>query len=262
MSHESEAHVHWYWHAMDPDKPLFPEVYRESSSPSADSFVPVVRQVTKTPETVHHPMVCLLAGSPGRVGYTALSRTPIIMRRLLNSGTLIAVALLGACRGAEPSAAEKKAIAAEIEAEVRSAYDLKKPDVEKSLETLYADTGRIVSASSGTIIASRDTLFAGIHAFWKYVGSNMRDPKWMWDRILIDVLSRDAAVMTATYHVPHLTPTNMPHVIGGAWTAVFRKENGRWVIVQEHLSDLPPAMADSAHAHMKMPPDTAKAGVR
>jgi Domain of unknown function (DUF4440) len=175
------------------------------------------------------------------------------MRPLINSVVLIAGALFVGCGGSEPGAAEKKAIATEIEAEVRAAYDLKNPDVEKSLERLYPDTGRIVSASSGMIIASRDTLFAGIHAFWKYVGSNMKNPKWIWDRILIDVLSRDAAVMTATYHVPHLTPTNMAHVIGGAWTAVFRKEGGRWVIVQEHLSDLPPAMADSAHPHMVMP---------
>jgi hypothetical protein len=44
-------------------------------------------------------------------------------------------------------------------------------------------------------------------------------------------------------------------VIGGAWTAVFRREGSRWVIVQEHLSDTPPAMADSAHAHMNHPPE-------
>jgi hypothetical protein len=182
------------------------------------------------------------------------------MDRLLNSILLVAVISVAACSQPQPSASEKKAIAAEIEKEVRSAYDLSNPDVVKSFEKLYPDTGRIVSASSGMVITSRDTLFAGIHAFWQYVGSNMRNPKWMWDQILVDVLSRDAAVMTATYHVPHLTPTNMAHVIGGAWTAVFRKENGRWVIVQEHLSDLPPMMADSMHAHMKMPPDTAKTG--
>jgi hypothetical protein len=29
----------------------------------------------------------------------------------------------------------------------------------------------------------------------------------------------------------------MSHVIGGAWTAVFQKRGGRWVIIQEHLSD-------------------------
>jgi hypothetical protein len=31
----------------------------------------------------------------------------------------------------------------------------------------------------------------------------------------------------------------MPHVIGGAWTAVFQRRGRRWVIVQEHLSDAP-----------------------
>src|SRR5207244_5988253 len=108
------------------------------------------------------------------------------MLRFVNSLALIALG--AACTGSEPTAAEKKAIAAEIEKEVRSAYDLKSPNVEKSFENLYPDSGRIVSASGGTIIASRDTLFAGIHAFWQYVGSNMRNPKWMWDRILIDVL--------------------------------------------------------------------------
>jgi hypothetical protein len=30
---------------------------------------------------------------------------------------------------------------------------------------------------------------------------------------------------------------NMPHVIGGAWTAVFANRGGRWAIVQEHFSD-------------------------
>jgi hypothetical protein len=30
----------------------------------------------------------------------------------------------------------------------------------------------------------------------------------------------------------------MNHVIGGAWTAVFQKRGGRWVVIQEHLSDV------------------------
>jgi hypothetical protein len=33
-----------------------------------------------------------------------------------------------------------------------------------------------------------------------------------------------------------------PHVIGGAWTAVFARRDGRWAIVQEHLSDVPAAV--------------------
>jgi len=35
----------------------------------------------------------------------------------------------------------------------------------------------------------------------------------------------------------------MPHDLAGAWTALFERRNGKWVIVQEHLSDVPmPAM--------------------
>jgi hypothetical protein len=45
--------------------------------------------------------------------------------------------------------------------------------------------------------------------------------------------------MTATYHIPHLTPQNQPHVIAGAWTAAFEKRGSRWYVVQEHLSDVP-----------------------
>jgi hypothetical protein len=53
----------------------------------------------------------------------------------------------------------------------------------------------------------------------------------------VGVLAPDAAVMTSTYRVPHLTPMGTNHVIGGARTAVFQKRGGRWVIIQEHLSD-------------------------
>jgi hypothetical protein len=57
--------------------------------------------------------------------------------------------------------------------------------------------------------------------------------------MIVDVLAPDAAVMTATYRVPHLTPQGMPHVVAGAWTAVLVKRGGRWLIIQEHLSDAP-----------------------
>ena len=54
-----------------------------------------------------------------------------------------------------------------------------------------------------------------------------------------DVLAPDAAVMTATYSIPHINPRGMPHVIGGAWTALFVNRGGHWVVIQEHLSDVP-----------------------
>jgi len=164
----------------------------------------------------------------------------------------LALSLLALAACAQPaklSDSQRHAIADSLTRQVEAAYDLSKPGVEQRLLSLYPDTGRIVSASGGQMITSRDTLAMGIHAFWVNVGANMRQPHWIWDRMVFDVLSPDAAVMTATYHVPHLTPRNMPHTIGGAWTAVFQKRGNRWYVIQEHLSDLPP-MSDSAMAAM------------
>ena len=81
--------------------------------------------------------------------------------------------------------------------------------------------------------------------------------------MFVDVLGPDAAVLTTTYRVPHRTPRGDPHVIAGAWTAVFERRGGKWVIIQEHLSDLPealampgmattmPGMSDSSHTTTK-----------
>ena len=156
------------------------------------------------------------------------------------------------------SAGERQAIADSITRQVKAAYDLSKPNVEQRLLSLYPPSGRIVSAAAGQVLTSRDSLAMGIKAFWENVGVNMREPKWIWDQMIVDVLAPNAAVMTARYHIPHLTPRNQPHTLGGAWTAVFEKRDGRWYIIQEHLSDLP-SVPDSAMAMpmapgSKMPP--------
>ncbi|HJP85628.1 MAG TPA: nuclear transport factor 2 family protein [Gemmatimonadaceae bacterium] len=136
------------------------------------------------------------------------------------------------------TAVERKAIADSLKKLVVNAYDLSKPEPVKRLMSLYPDSGRVISASGGVITTTRQQLEQGIEAFWHYVGQNMKNPKWEWTSMNVDVLAPDAAVMTSTYRVPHLTPTGMNHVIGGAWTAVFQKRGGRWVIIQEHLSDV------------------------
>jgi len=150
------------------------------------------------------------------------------------------------------SSAERQTIVDSLTRQVKAAYDLTKPNAEQRLLSLYPPSGRVVSAASGQVLTSRDTLEMGIKAFWQNVGANMREPHWIWDQMIFDVLAPNAAVMTAQYHVPHLTPRNQPHTIGGAWTAVFQKRGNRWYVVQEHLSDLPPT-PDSVAA-MPMPP--------
>lgn len=164
---------------------------------------------------------------------------------------LLCLMFLAACTGTSVSPSERIAIADSLARQVKAAYDVTKPDLEQRLLSLYPERGRVVSAAGGQIITSRDTLAMGIKAFWTNVGANMREPKWIWDQMVFDVVSPNAAVMTATYHVPHLTPRNEPHTIGGAWTAVFEKRGDRWYIIQEHLSDLP-AMVDSAAAPAPM----------
>ena len=161
------------------------------------------------------------------------------MRYLWLAGiAIIATFGCGPRSAADMSAAEKTAIADSLKRLVVSAYDLSKPDPVKSLMSLYPTEGRVVSASGGVVTTTRPQLEQGIKAFWTYVGQNMRSPKWEWTSMNVDVLAPDAAVMTSTYQVPHLTPMGMNHVIGGAWTAVFQKRGGRWVVIQEHLSDM------------------------
>jgi hypothetical protein len=164
-------------------------------------------------------------------------------------GAMIALACTRTGGDRELTAARTQAIQTEIEQQLRSAYDLSKPDVAERMLALYPKSGRIVSATGGRVLSSRDSLAMGIRYFWNNVGRNMRQPKWVWEHFYVDVLSPTAAVVTATYRIPHLNPNNQPHELGGAMTMVFEKLNGRWTIVQEHLSDLP-QLADSATTSM------------
>jgi hypothetical protein len=151
--------------------------------------------------------------------------------------------LAAACRPAVADAPlgdrERTAIAATVERRLREATDLRAGgDVVARLLAIYPDSGRVVSATGGQYSTSRDSLESSVRAFWQNVGRNMRDPEWRWGPMQVDVLSRDAAVVTGAYRIPHLTPRGEPHVIGGAWTAVFVRRGDRWVVVQEHLSDV------------------------
>jgi hypothetical protein len=168
---------------------------------------------------------------------------------MMKSGLVLAAAIsLAACEGRDDdgdatrlTAERRVAIADSIRAMVVSTYDLRKPDAVRRLMSLYPDSGPVYSANSGRVSTTRRELEQQIETFWRYVGSNMRDPQWEWTSMQIDVLGPDAAVITASYRIPHLTPRDLPHVIAGAWTAAFAKRGGRWVVVQEHLSDLPQA---------------------
>ena len=165
-------------------------------------------------------------------------RTFSILTCLAAAGCLVGSFACSPRTAADMSASEKKAIADTLKRLVVQAYDLSRPNPVKNLMSLYPTEGRVISASGGVLTTTRPQLQQAIQAFWTYVGQNMRQPRWEWTSMNVDVLAPDAAVMTSTYRIPHLTPTGMNHVIGGAWTAVFQKRGGRWVVIQEHLSDV------------------------
>lgn len=155
------------------------------------------------------------------------------------------------------SAAESAQIGDSIRALVTTAYDLSAPDVAAGMLSLYPAEGRVVSATAGRVTATRDLLGSAVTSFWDGVGRFMIRPTWTWDVIQVDVISRDAAVMTAQYSVPHWTDRGDPHVIGGVWTAVWQRRGGRWEITNEHLSDMPRASAERIEATMTAIPPTA-----
>lgn len=145
------------------------------------------------------------------------------------------------CGSGKPSSVGDDPVLADtLKALIEQAYDFTRPDVVEGMVALYPDSGRVLSASGGQIIASADSLRAGIADFWRNVGRNMRDPRWEWGHVYVDRLGPDAAVLTANWSIPHIAPTGRPHVIRGAWTAVFRRLAGQWKITVEHLS-VPPS---------------------
>ena len=145
---------------------------------------------------------------------------------------VLALLALAACRASRPQPSlSDTALADTLKARIEAAYDFSRPGVLERMNALYPDSGRVVSASGGRIIASADSLKAGIATFWQNVGQNMREARWVWGDVYVDRLSDDAAVLTATWSIPHIAPTGHPHVIQGAWTAVFRHIEGKWMIV-------------------------------
>ena len=174
-------------------------------------------------------------------------------RQLALAGALIVGLALG-CSTPDPgvglSDRERQAIADSVRRLLTETYVFDGSDPIPRFMRLYADTGIVVSAASGGFTTSRDSLQHALSTFWNTTGQHMQQPVWTWGTMVVDVLSRDAVVVTARYTIPHWTPEKRPHVLGGVWTSVWTHRNGRWAIVSEHLSDLPRAVAEQVEAKM------------
>ena len=158
-------------------------------------------------------------------------------RELWRVWAIVLSFVAGCDRGSAPPAlGDDAALADTLKARIAAAYDFTRPGVADRMGRLYPDSGRIVSASGGQLTSSRDSLEAGIAAFWRNTGKNMREARWEWGEVYVDRLGPDAALLTGTWSIPHVAPTGHPHVIEGVWTALFRRIGGQWMIVTEHLS--------------------------
>jgi hypothetical protein len=185
------------------------------------------------------------------------------IRQLRRLAALIVIAA-PACsteipQGTSLADGDRRAIADSIRTLLEQTYVFDGTNPVPRFMKLYPDSGPVISAASGGFTTARDSVQSALTTFWTITGQNMQHPKWTWGAMKIDVLSRDAAVVTARYTIPHWTPAGRPHVLGGAWTTVWSNRGGRWMIVQEHLSDLPRAVAERVEATMSsVPPDTSK----
>lgn len=159
------------------------------------------------------------------------------------------------------SASARRTIADSLSGLITRAYDFSAPGAADRLLALYPDSGRVISGVAGHVTTTRDTLAGEIRGFWERVGQNMRAPQFVLGSTYVDVITRDAVVMTLTYSIPHTTPRNTPHTVSGAWTMLWRNQNGRWMIVQEHLSDTPESTAPGPSPAASQPVDTAAAMV-
>ncbi|MGE0440482.1 MAG: hypothetical protein AB7L66_05600 [Gemmatimonadales bacterium] len=156
-------------------------------------------------------------------------------------GWVVALSVLGACSpGPAFRVGPDAALADTLKARIVAAYDFSRPDVLERMEALYPDTGRVLSAGGGVLVTSVDSLRAGIASFWANAGRNMQDARWIWGEAYAERYGPNDGVLTAAWSIPHIAPTGRPHVLSGVWTAVFRRIDGRWMIIAEHLS-MPPA---------------------
>jgi hypothetical protein len=161
-----------------------------------------------------------------------------------------ACALEGTGEKGALSAADSTAIADSLRSLVRGAYDLSKGDVVQRMMSLYPDSGRVISTTAGRTTTTQDSLQAAVASFWDGVGQYMVRPTWTFGTMQVDVLGKNSAAMSVQYTVPHWTDRGAPHVIGGAWTTIWERRDGRWMIIHEHLSDMPRALAERIETTM------------
>jgi ketosteroid isomerase-like protein len=154
---------------------------------------------------------------------------------------LAAAIALAACSTAKPPLDEmqRTALADSIEQWVAGPYLAahQTPNVDTIL-ALYAGGADLAVAANGTIYPSYDSVVAAARAFWGRPGVTAQ---LTLGGARVNVLSRDAAVVTAKVTGAVRDSAGVETPMGVAWTAVLQRAGSGWKIVAEHASSPPPA---------------------
>jgi ketosteroid isomerase-like protein len=142
------------------------------------------------------------------------------------------------------SAAACKPATSDIEREaIARAVEETWADMMRGAQALDADRIRAgyaakpVVALNGRIIDDFDRdQFAATRRWLK----SLRQFHARYDNVHLEVLGSDAAVATMNHHLSWTDTTGLAGEWHSAWTAVFRRLDGRWRIVYSHESVPPP----------------------
>ena len=154
-----------------------------------------------------------------------------------------AVIALAACSMGKPPLDEmqRTALADSIEQWVAGPYlaVYQHPNVD-SILAFYASGAELASAENGMVFPSYDSIVATTRAFWGRPGLTAH---FTLGGAHVNVLSREAAVITAMLTGGVRDSAGVETPMSVAWTAVLQRAGSGWKIVAEHASWPPPAPA-------------------
>ena len=152
-----------------------------------------------------------------------------------------AVIALAACSMGKPPLDEmqRTALADSIEQWVAGPYlaVYQHPNVD-SILAFYASGAELASAENGMVFPSYDSIVATTRAFWGRPGLTAH---FTLGGAHVNVLSREAAVITAMLTGGVRDSAGVETPMSAAWTAVLQRAGSGWKIVAEHASSPPPA---------------------
>jgi len=154
-----------------------------------------------------------------------------------------AVFSLAACSTAKPPLDEmqRTALADSIEQWVAGPYlaVFQNPNADTIL-AFYGGGADVAVAENGMVHPSYDSIVATTRAFWGRPGLTAR---FTLGSARVNVLSRDAAVITAMLTGAVRDSAGVETPMSIAWTAVLQRAGSGWKIAAEHASSPPPAPA-------------------